>query len=98
MSCNLNISNFRHNAFISWPILQKVSRIEDGSKKWWSETSVSEDLELSIRMQVAGWRVQYTSYCGDGFQEGASLTFYDELRRQQRYGYGCVRFYFDKTD
>lgn len=66
--------------------------IEEGPKKWWSEDGVSEDLEISMRLQIAGWRVQYTTYCGNGFQEGASLTVYDELRRWQRYGYGCVGF------
>lgn len=59
--------------------------------KWWSERHVSEDLELSLRLQIAGWRVRYVTYCGDGFQEGVSFTIYDELRRWQRYCYGLVR-------
>ena len=67
-----------------------MSWVEDGSKKWWSESHVSEDLEMSLRLQIAGWRVRYATYCGDGFQEGVSLTVYDELRRWQKYGYGCV--------
>lgn len=64
---------------------------EDERKKWWSESNVSEDLEMSLRLQIAGWQVRYATYYAAGFQEGASLTVYDELRRWQKYGYGCVR-------
>ena len=84
------VANFRHNAFIRWSALQEMSWVEDGSRKWWSETHVSEDFEISLRLQIAGWRVQYATYWGDGFQEGVSVTVYDELRRGQKYGYGCV--------
>ena len=59
--------------------------------KWWSELHVSEDLELSLRLQIAGWRVRYVTYCGDGFQEGVSFTVYDELRRWRKHCYGSVR-------
>lgn len=84
-----HVSNLRHNAFICWKALQEMSRVQDGSKKWWSEAHVSEDFERSLRFQIAGWRVQFATD-RDGFQEGVSLTVYDELRRWQKYGYGCV--------
>ena len=63
---------------------------ENGQKKWWSESHVSEDFEMSLKLQNAGWRVRYATYCGDGFQEGVSLTIYDELARWEKYSYGCV--------
>lgn len=86
----LHIANFRHNAFIRWSALEKISCVEDGLKKWWSEAHVSEDFEMSLKLQIAGWRVQYATYYGDEFQEGVSLTLYDEVRRWQKYGYGSV--------
>lgn len=46
---------------------------------------------MSLKLQNAGWRVRYATYCGDGFQEGVSLTIYDELARWEKYSYGCVR-------
>jgi len=44
----------------------------------------------SLKLQNAGWRVRYATYCGDGFKEGVSLTVYDELARWEKYAYGCV--------
>jgi len=35
--------------------------------------------------------VRYVTYCGNGFQEGVSVTIYDELRRCQKQCYGLVR-------
>src|SRR5271170_2799042 len=68
-----------------------MSWVQDGQMKWWSEIHVAEDLELSLRLQIAGWRVRYVTYCGDGFQEGVSFTVYDELRRWRKHCYGSVR-------
>jgi Glycosyl transferase family group 2 len=67
-----------------------MARIEDKQKKWWSESHVLEDFEMSLRLQIAGWRVRYATYHGEGFQEGVSLTIYDELRLWQKYSYGSV--------
>lgn len=85
-----NQNNIRHNAFIRWSALQEMLWVEDGQKKWWSESHVSEDFEMSLKLQTAGWRVRYATYCGDGFKEGVSLTIYDELARWKKYAYGCV--------
>ena len=86
----LHIVNFRHNAFIRRSALQKMSWFEDGQMKWWSEDKVSEDSDMCLRLEIAGWRVRYVTSSGDGFQEGVSLTIYDEFKRWQRYSYGCV--------
>jgi hypothetical protein len=58
-----------------------MPQIQNGSKKWWSEAYAPEDFELSLNLQIDGKRVQYTKRFGDGFQEGVTLTVYDELRR-----------------
>ena len=87
-----------HNAFIRWSALQEMLCVEDGQKKWWSEAHVSEDFEMSLKLQNAGWRVRYATYCGEAFREGVSLTIYDELARWEKYSYGCVRLQPDQTN
>jgi len=73
---------------------------DDNREKWWyvmlqlprnrayiacrSESSVSEDFDMSLRLQAAGYLIRlaaYTSPDGELFQEGVSLTVYDELTR-----------------
>ncbi|RMZ67590.1 glycosyl transferase family 2 [Pyrenophora seminiperda CCB06] len=79
-----------HNAFLRWSAMQKVaykSSEEDGGKldKFWSEETVSEDFDMSLRLQSAGFIVRLAAYQGDGFKEGVSLTVYDELARWEKY-------------
>lgn len=88
-----------HNAFLRWAAIQELMwSDEKGDRKWWSESHVSEDFEMSLKLQNAGWRVRYATYCGDGFKEGVSLTVYDELTRWEKYAYGCVCSWFVPTD
>jgi hypothetical protein len=87
-----------HNAFVRWSALQEMLWEENGQKKWWSEAHVSEDFEMSLKLQNAGWRVRFATYCGDGFQEGVSLTIYDELARWEKYSYGCVHSHTVDSD
>ncbi|RAL59028.1 hypothetical protein DID88_009057 [Monilinia fructigena] len=42
-----------HNAFLRWSAVQQVSyHDEDGYEKFWSESHVSEDFDMSLRLQV----------------------------------------------
>jgi cellulose synthase/poly-beta-1,6-N-acetylglucosamine synthase-like glycosyltransferase len=52
-----------------------------------SEEHVSEDFELSMRLQDAKYIGRYLSYI-DGFEEGVSLNVVDEIVRLQKYAYG----------
>jgi len=85
-----------HNALLSWRAIQDATAYtdEDGYEKYWSECHVSEDFEMSMRLQVAGYTLRYASYTGDGFKEGVSLTVYDELARWEKYAYGCNELLF----
>lgn len=86
-----------HNAFLRWSALQEVSFTDDGpenDEKFWSESHVSEDFDLSLRLQTSGYHVRLGAYCGDGFKEGVSLTVYDELARWEKYAYGCSELLF----
>jgi hypothetical protein len=84
-----------HNAILRWSALQAVSfEDEDGYEKYWSESHVSEDFDMSLRLQCAGYTIRLAGYTGDGFQEGVSLTVYDELNRWEKYAYGCNELLF----
>jgi cellulose synthase/poly-beta-1,6-N-acetylglucosamine synthase-like glycosyltransferase len=41
-----------HNAFLRWKAVQSVGFMEDGKMKFWSERHVSEDFDMSLRLQT----------------------------------------------
>ncbi|CAG8974821.1 hypothetical protein HYALB_00000435 [Hymenoscyphus albidus] len=84
-----------HNAILRWTAVQTVAYTdEDGYEKFWSESHVSEDFDMSLRLQVNGYTIRFGAYTGDGFKEGVSLTVYDELNRWEKYAYGCNELLF----
>ncbi|KAF4595382.1 Glycosyl transferase, family 2 [Ophiocordyceps camponoti-floridani] len=85
-----------HNACLRWTAIQQVSyRDEDGYDKFWSESHVSEDFDMSLRLQTMGYVIRLATWAGDGFREGVSLTVYDELARWEKYAYGCNELLFN---
>jgi len=84
-----------HNAMLRWSAIQQVSYVdEDGYDKFWSESHVSEDFDMSLRLQCNGYIIRLAAWAGDGFKEGVSLTVYDELARWEKYAYGCNELLF----
>lgn len=84
-----------HNAILRWSAIQQVSYMdEDGYEKFWSESHVSEDFDMSLRLQCDGFIIRLAAWAGDGFKEGVSLTVYDELARWEKYAYGCNELLF----
>lgn len=84
-----------HNAILRWSAIQQVSyQDEDGYDKFWSESHVSEDFDMSLRLQVNGYIIRLAAWAGEGFKEGVSLTVYDELARWEKYAYGCNELLF----
>ncbi|KAH6719302.1 glycosyl transferase family group 2-domain-containing protein [Leptodontidium sp. MPI-SDFR-AT-0119] len=84
-----------HNAILRWSALQEVAfKDEEGVEKYWSESHVSEDFDIALRLQVYGYVVRMAAWAGDGFKEGVSLTVYDELTRWEKYAYGCSELVF----
>jgi len=86
-----------HNAILRWSAIQSVAFdcSVDGHEKWWSESTVSEDFDMALRLQSDGYTIRLAGYTGDGFQEGVSLTVYDELARWEKYAYGCAELVFN---
>lgn len=85
-----------HNAFLRWNAVQSVGRHEeDGYIAYWSESHVSEDFDIALRLQITGHVIRLASYHDDGFKEGVSLTIYDELARWEKYAYGCNELVFN---
>ncbi|KAK3685939.1 glycosyl transferase family group 2-domain-containing protein [Podospora appendiculata] len=84
-----------HNAFLRWQAVQDVGVPEEkGYIAYWSESHVSEDFDIALRLQIKGNMVRVASYHGEGFQEGVSLTIYDEIARWQKYAYGVSEMIF----
>ena len=84
-----------HNAVLRWSAVQDVAFSEEGKHDWyWSEETVSEDFDMALRLQSAGYLIRYANYMGEGFKEGVSLTVYDELARWEKYAYGCSELIF----
>lgn len=84
-----------HNAILRWSAIQQVSYTdEDGYEKFWSESHVSEDFDMSLRLQCDGYIIRLASWAHGGFKEGVSLTVYDELARWEKYAYGCNELLF----
>ncbi|WXC52686.1 hypothetical protein QX201_012352 [Fusarium graminearum] len=85
-----------HNAFLRWKAMQDIAFVDpsDGQEKWWSDAHVSEDFDISLRVQMAGSIVRLATYHNGGFKEGVSLTLYDELTRWEKYAYGCNELVF----
>ena len=85
-----------HNAFLRWSAMEEVARRrDDGSLEWWSEAHVSEDFEIALRCQVAGYTTRMATYNRDEFREGVSLTVYDEIARWSKYAWGCSELMFN---
>ncbi|KAI8814953.1 Ncp1-like protein [Cladochytrium replicatum] len=84
-----------HNAMLRWSAMQEVAVEEDGEIRYWSESHVSEDFEMALRLQIAGYLVRYVAYTGKGFKEGVSLNVDDEIKRWQKYAYGCSELLFN---
>lgn len=86
-----------HNAFLRWSAIQDAAFIDpaDGEKKIWSESNVSEDFDMALRLQLKGYIIRWATYSNGGFKEGVSLTVDDELNRWQKYAYGCNELIFN---
>ncbi|KAG0701465.1 glycosyl transferase family group 2-domain-containing protein [Suillus ampliporus] len=86
-----------HNAFLRWSALQDAAFIdpEDGKTKIWSESNVSEDFDMALRLQLKRYIIRWATYSQGDFKEGVSLTVDDELNRWQKYSYGCSELIFN---
>ena len=79
-----------------WKALQDAAFVDkDGQEKIWSESNVSEDFDMALRLQLKGYIIRWATYSKGGFKEGVSLTVDDELNRWQKYSYGCSELLFN---
>jgi len=54
-----------HNAILRWSAIQQVSyEDEDGYEKFWSESHVSEDFDMSLRLQCDGYIIRLGAWPG----------------------------------
>lgn len=79
------MSEQKYRAY-SWTAVQSVGQEDScGLTTYWSESHVSEDFDIALRLQIAGDTVRLASYHNNEFKEGVSLTIYDELTRWEKY-------------
>ncbi|KAI0300105.1 glycosyl transferase family group 2-domain-containing protein [Multifurca ochricompacta] len=82
-----------HNSFLRWQAVQDAAFVDhDGKEKIWSESRVSEDFDMALRLQMRGYIIRWATYSKGGFKEGVSLTVDDECNRWQKYAYGKLLF------
>jgi hypothetical protein len=75
--------------FLRWKAVQDAAFIDsEGKEKIWSDSHVSEDFDMALRLQMCGYIIRWATYSKGGFKEGVSLTVDDELNRWQKYAYG----------
>ncbi|KAF8954800.1 glycosyl transferase family group 2-domain-containing protein [Flammula alnicola] len=86
-----------HNAFLRWKAIQDAVFVDpaDGKEKIWSESNVSEDFDMALRLILKGYIVRWATYSKGAFKEGVSLSVDDELNRWQKYSYGCNELLFN---
>ena len=84
------LADFRNlYRFLRWQAVQDAAFFDrDGKEKIWSESHVSEDFDMALRLQMRGYIIRWATYSKGGFKEGVSLTVDDELNRWQKYAYG----------
>lgn len=90
-----------HNAFLRKSALAELSeesltaKNSDGFIRPWSEETVSEDLDLGLRLLLNGWVTRWATYSNYGFQEGVSLTYADEVNRWRKYTFGIFELFLN---
>lgn len=86
---------FGHNAFLRWSAIDDVGDVgDDGLKRWWSENHVSEDFEIALKLQSAGYTTRMAGYSENRFEEGVCLSVYDEISRWEKYAFGVSELIF----
>ena len=74
-------------------------RNDDGDLKFWSESHVSEHLDLNLRLLIVGYRsklAQYpTSIGSHSFVHGISSTIRGEIQRREKLAYRTSELFFN---
>ncbi|KAJ9474297.1 Glyco_trans_2-like domain-containing protein [Pseudozyma hubeiensis] len=86
-----------HNVFLRWTALQQVAdkKLLQEERQIFSSQHVSEDYELAMRLQMAGYCVRWATYSNQEFREGVSLNPSDEKARWQKYAFGACEILFN---
>ncbi|TKY89773.1 hypothetical protein EX895_001070 [Sporisorium graminicola] len=86
-----------HNVFLRWTALQQVAdkKLLEEERQIFSSQHVSEDYELAMRLQMAGYCVRWATYSNQAFREGVSLNPTDEKARWQKYAFGACEILFN---
>lgn len=78
-----------HNAILRMKALREAGFVEGGVFKYWSEDRVSEDFDLSMRLQTKDYFGRYIAYPDTDFGEGVTRTFQEEIQKLTKFAYGA---------
>ncbi|MBV8883867.1 MAG: hypothetical protein JO235_07685 [Chroococcidiopsidaceae cyanobacterium CP_BM_RX_35] len=83
-----------HNAFLRKSAMQAVKIIKGETSQYWNE-KVSEDFDLSMRLQAQGYHGKYIVFPGFDFGEGVSRTFQEEAAKLKKFAFGAMELAFN---
>lgn len=86
-----------HNVLLKWSCLRNVARQQNQNSQYlhvWSEEKVSEDFDIFLRLAAGDIHGRYVVYCGEGFEEGISLSYVDELKKLTKFAFGACELLF----
>ena len=88
-----------HNAFLRWSALQHISyhQGDDPSAKYWSESTVSEDFDMALRLQIKGYIVRFAAYsCHRKPEEEREELKNNPLQQKQEFKEGVSLTVYDE--
>lgn len=88
-----------HNAFLRWSALQHIAYHsgEDPSAKYWSESTVSEDFDMALRLQIKGYLVRFAAYsCHRKPEEEREELKENPLQQKQEFKEGVSLTVYDE--
>jgi cellulose synthase/poly-beta-1,6-N-acetylglucosamine synthase-like glycosyltransferase len=83
-----------HNAFLRKAAMRRAKVSKGEVDRYWNE-KVSEDFELSMRLQAQGYHGKYVVFPGFDFGEGVSRTFSEESAKLKKFAFGAMELAFN---
>lgn len=81
-----------HNVYIRWRALDTVTH--GGEFDTWAPDKVSEDFALFLQLAIERFPGRYATY-SNGFEEGISSTYIDEVNKLRKFTYGVFEMAFN---
>lgn len=85
-----------HSTFLRKSALHRAGhRGPAGTVEYWSESHISEDFELMIRLYIMGYTGKYVAFPDSEFQEGITFNYDEEARKLRKFSSGAHELIFN---